>query len=415
MTDYIELQVTDDGVIETEVSEQIVIGGAASLQTKSVSYTPTESAQSAHLTPSTGYDGFSSVDVNVGAISSSYVGSGVTRRTSSDLEKNGATITAPAGYYESSASKSVTSGTAGTPTASKGAVSNHAIAVTPSVTNQSGYITGSTITGTAVSVSASELVSGTKSITSNGTGIDVTNYAAVDVAVPSGTPTLQNKTIHPSSSDQSITADNGYDGLGTVTVKGVLLTNLTAANIVSGVTVKVGDADDDDRVASVTGTASGGGGVKSGTFVVASDTTILRNGTSLDIGLTSAPDVLIVWIDAASYHALSSPSNNRCYMFQLYKYNSNQPPMRVNNTTSVSDIYSNIEYVRVCNLNVLTCSSDSTGVALTGAAVSAANAEYTTINSDGTLLLSSTSTSNQVMYAGTYHYVAITGATFPVY
>lgn len=74
------------------------------------------------------------------------------------------------------------SGTAGTPTASKGAVSNHSIAVTPSVTNTTGYITGSTKTGTAVSVSASELVSGTLPITQNGTA-DVTNYASVDVSV----------------------------------------------------------------------------------------------------------------------------------------------------------------------------------------------------------------------------------------
>lgn len=84
-----------------------------------------------------------------------------------------------------------------------------------------------------------------------------------------GSPTLQNKTVYPSSSDQSITADNGYDGLGTVTAKAVTTTNLTAANIVSGVTVEVGDADDPDRVASVTGTASGGG---SGAVTIASGT-----------------------------------------------------------------------------------------------------------------------------------------------
>lgn len=80
----------------------------------------------------------------------------------------------------------VPQGSAGTPTAVKGSVSNHSISVTPSVTNATGFITGGTKTGTPVSVSASELVSGTLSITENGTGIDVTNYANVDVNVSGG-------------------------------------------------------------------------------------------------------------------------------------------------------------------------------------------------------------------------------------
>ena len=156
----------------------------------------------------------------------------ITVRTSSDLTASDATVTVPSGYYATSASKSVTTatlptqtsssgsgtskltidrstsdqyinipvgynttavyykvsavanGTAGTPTATKGTVSNHTINVTPSVTNTTGYITGGTKTGTAVSVSASELVSGTKTISANGTGIDVTNYASVDVSLP---------------------------------------------------------------------------------------------------------------------------------------------------------------------------------------------------------------------------------------
>ena len=77
------------------------------------------------------------------------------------------------------------SGTAGTPTATKGAVNNHAISVTPSVTNTTGYITGSTKTGTAVSVSASELVSGSETKTANGT-YDVTNLAELVVNVSGG-------------------------------------------------------------------------------------------------------------------------------------------------------------------------------------------------------------------------------------
>lgn len=78
------------------------------------------------------------------------------------------------------------SGTAGTPTATKGTVSNHSVSVTPSVTNTTGYITGSTKTGTAVTVSASELVSGSETKAANGT-YDVTNLSSLVVAVPFST------------------------------------------------------------------------------------------------------------------------------------------------------------------------------------------------------------------------------------
>ena len=76
------------------------------------------------------------------------------------------------------------SGTAGTPTATKGTVSNHQVTVTPSVTNTTGYITGGTKAGTAVTVTAAELASGNKSITVNGNNIDVVGYSTVSVAVP---------------------------------------------------------------------------------------------------------------------------------------------------------------------------------------------------------------------------------------
>lgn len=144
--------------------------------------TPTETAQTV------GGNGYMMEDaVTVSAIPSNYVGSGITRRDSTDLTASGATVTAPAGYYSASASKAVASGTEGTPTATKSAVNNHALTVTPSVTNTAGYISGGTHTGTAVSVTAAELVSGTYSVTSSGTK-DVTNYASASVPAGSATP-----------------------------------------------------------------------------------------------------------------------------------------------------------------------------------------------------------------------------------
>lgn len=111
-----------------------------------------------------------------------------TARSASDLTVSGATVTVPAGLYSTQATKSVASGSAGTPTASKGTVSNHSITVTPSVTNTTGYITGGTKTGTGVTVSASELVSGSQTISANGT-VDVTNLASVNVALTFSTIT----------------------------------------------------------------------------------------------------------------------------------------------------------------------------------------------------------------------------------
>lgn len=53
-------------------------------------------------------------------------------------------------------------------------------------------------------------------------------------------PTLQDKTVTPTTSEQTITADQGKTGLGTVTVSAVTAAideNIVAANIKSGVTI----------------------------------------------------------------------------------------------------------------------------------------------------------------------------------
>ena len=200
------------------------------LQSKSVSYTPTTSQQTASVTADAGYDGLSAVNVTVNAMPS---------------------------------------GTAGTPTATKGAVSNHSVSVTPSVTNTTGYITGGAKTGTAVTVSASELVSGTKNITSSGT-TDVTNYASASVqAGTEGTPTATKSAVnnHSVTVTPSVTNTGGF--ISGTTKTGTAVT-ITAAELESGTKsiTENGTGIDVTNYASVDVNVSGSGGVQDVTVSV---------------------------------------------------------------------------------------------------------------------------------------------------
>lgn len=254
-------------------------GGTISLQSKNI--IPSETVQT--ITADNGYDGLS--QVSVGAISSTYVGSGIDRNDSSDLTASGAIVSVPAGYYAESASASVANGTAGTPTVSKGTVSNHTITVTPSVTNTSGYITGGTINGTGVSVSASELASGNKTISQNGTDIDVVGYSTVSVDV---NPTLQAKTnITPTTSSQTITPDSGYDGLSSVQINGMPSGTAGTPSATKG-TVSNHSVSVTPSVTNTTGYITGG--TKTGTAVTVSASelvsgalSISSNGTGIDV------------------------------------------------------------------------------------------------------------------------------------
>lgn len=165
----------------------------------------------------------------------------IASKTSSDLTASGATVTAPAGYYASSASKSVSSGSAATPATT--------ITANPSISVSSGGLI-------TASVSASQNVTPTVSAgyVSSGTAGTV----SVSGSNTSQLTTQAAQTITPTTTNQTIAS--GKYLTGTQTIEGIVCTNLTAENIADGVTVKIGTATDDDSVASVTGTHQGGGG-----------------------------------------------------------------------------------------------------------------------------------------------------------
>ena len=207
----------------------------------------------------------------------------IATKSAANLTASGSTVTVPAGYYSAQATKNVSAGSAFTP----------AVTIT---TNPTVGITSSTGVVTAS-------YNGSSSITPTVTAGYVATGTAGTVST-TGTKTLQlaskaAATYNTSTADQTI---GSYQWLtGAQTIKSVTTSNLTAANIAEGVTVKVGDANNASRITQVTGTHSGstsytatisGNGNSSYCYVTYNSTKYYTNGNTFTF---KAGDTLTIY------------------------------------------------------------------------------------------------------------------------
>lgn len=224
------ISISENGIynVTTYASAEVDVPTGSTINNQDKTVNPSTSQQS--ITYDSGYTGLGTVTVTampvltLPTITSSSATSGYTSKATINRSTSDQYINIPTGYNSAGAYykiNAIADGSVGTPYATKSAVSNYSTTITPYITYNAGYITSGNKSGTAVTVSASELVSGTKSISANGTNIDVTNYAKVDVAVPSeGSPTIDSLSITPTESEQTFNSSS-VDGYKPVVVEAI--------------------------------------------------------------------------------------------------------------------------------------------------------------------------------------------------
>jgi len=215
--------------------------------------TPTESSQIA-----VGAYKYTLGNVSVAAIPSDYIGSDITQRSSTDLTASGATVTVPAGYYATQATKSVSAMTLPTSTSSS-ATSGYSSKATVSRSTSDQYINiptgynssgayykvnavanGSATGPTSLSGSSATVSTGTNTLTLTKTGVSTTptvtagyissaTSSSATVTLTASVTTKAAATITPGTTNQTIASGTYLTGAQTISGDA----DLVASNIIS--------------------------------------------------------------------------------------------------------------------------------------------------------------------------------------
>lgn len=170
-------------------------------------------------------DGYSAVTVNVPQTGSTFIA----QTKNYNITQNGNTSISPDLGYDG-----ITGGTISVNVPQTG----HTDAEITAAYN-SGYTAGEA-EGEVAGAAAQKALLVTTAITQNGVYTRENGYSSVNVQVPSSSPVLQNKTVTPTTSQQTVTKDTGYDGLDTVTVNAVtssIDSDISSQNIRQGVDI----------------------------------------------------------------------------------------------------------------------------------------------------------------------------------
>ena len=261
----------------TITAPSTITGSSATVSTSSNTLTLSKTVS---VTPSVTTAGY----VTAGTAGNATVTLSATATINPTLTASGATVTAPAGYYTTDATKSVSTMTLPTaasatssgtskatisrstsdqyiniPTGYNSTASYYKINATPN-----GSVTvPSTISATNPILTTSRVGTNQFQLTLTESGISATPVVSTPGYISEGTAgtvTVNAKitvngypgqNIYTSTTDQTLAADSWI--FGTQTIKAVTVSGLDASKILSGTTIKVGDANDDDRIASVSG------------------------------------------------------------------------------------------------------------------------------------------------------------------